>query len=124
MQQLYSINGIVVQGNKRGRLLGYPTANVRISELVEEGVYASKVTVSGKQHIAATFIGSSKTFDDPEYKLESYILDFDEDIYGKEIHIELYKHIRGNMKFDSQKALILQMQNDVKQIRAFFVEEN
>jgi riboflavin kinase/FMN adenylyltransferase len=120
MQPLYTLKGIVVEGNKRGRLLGYPTANVHIKESIPEGVYASSVILSGKEHIAATFIGTSKTFDDPEYKLESYILDFDEDIYGEQIVVEIFKHVRGNIKFDSKETLIQQMQNDVEDIRSFF----
>lgn len=117
-----SIKGTIIEGNKRGRLLGYPTANMSIDEQLPEGVYASTVVIEDRKYEAATFIGSSKTFDDLEYKLESYIFDFDEMVYGKTMTVSLYKHIRGNKKFDSEKALIEQMQRDCEEIKKFFSE--
>lgn len=124
MKLTQTIQGLVVEGNKRGRLLGYPTANMNITESLPEGVYASEVIIDGKSHHAATFIGRSKTFDDYEYKLESYILDFDEDIYGKTMTVHIYKHIRGNIKFTSEEELIKQMAEDVHQIKNYLNEKH
>lgn len=122
MKPIQTLKGIVIEGNKRGKALGYPTANMNISEALPEGVYASAVTVDNKTYKAATFIGASKTFDDFEYKLESFIFDFDKDIYDKEMSVDIFKHIRGNKKFDSQEALVQQMKKDVEAIQTFFGE--
>lgn len=124
MKPAQTIQGIVIEGNKRGRLLGYPTANMNITESLPEGVYASEVIIDDKTHQAATFIGRSKTFDDYEYKLESYILDFDKDIYGQKMTVHIYKQVRGNIKFISEKALIEQMEQDVTQIRKYLQEKS
>lgn len=120
MKPLHTFIGNVIEGNKRGRVLGYPTANMSIAEAIEEGVYAATITIDKQRYTAATFIGRSKTFDDYEYKLESYILDFDQDIYGKKIQVDVYKQIRGNMKFENKEALIDQMKKDVADIRNYF----
>lgn len=119
-----TLKGIVIEGNKRGKLLGYPTANMSITETLSEGVYASEVVIDDTTYQAATFIGRSKTFDDYEYKLESYILDFDEDIYGQSMTVHIYKQVRGNIKFTSEKALTEQMEQDVLQIREYLKKKN
>jgi riboflavin kinase / FMN adenylyltransferase len=117
MKTQHTFSGVVVEGNKRGRLLGYPTANMHIQESLPEGVYASTVRIDDTIYKAATFIGASKTFDDYEYKLESYIFDFNQDIYDKEIVVSLYSFIRGNKKFDSEEALVKQMVEDVENVK-------
>lgn len=117
---LYEINGVVIEGKKRGRLLGFPTINVAINHEIPSGIYASHVIIEGKRFIAATFIGNAKTFGEKDYKAESYILDFDEEIYGQIVTIELYKKLRDNKKFSSQETLTEQIIKDVEKTRAFF----
>lgn len=117
---MFSFSGIVKAGNKRGRDLGFPTANVPLSQSIPEGIYASKVIIDKKPHHAITFIGAAKTFDETVYQSETYVLDFDEDLYGKEIVISLLKKIRGNMKFSSVKDLIAQMKVDERDARKYF----
>lgn len=112
--------GKVKEGKGRGKHFGFPTANISLHRNIPEGVYTSEVTIIDNVYPAATFIGSAKTFGEKEYKAESYILDFDKNIYGKWITIKLFKKLRGNKKFDSQQTLIKNMEQDVLATRKFF----
>jgi riboflavin kinase / FMN adenylyltransferase len=120
MNALYTITGVVLHGDKRGRALGFPTANMHLDEKIPDGIYAAEVDVDGVTYKAASFVGAAETFEKTETKLESYLFDFDEDIYGKTITVTLYKKIRGNKKFDSVDGLIEQMKKDVEAIKRFF----
>jgi len=122
MKPLYSFEGIVIEGKKRGRLMGFPTANLRLSKNIPEGIYASKVEIDERKYLAAVFIGAAKTFDENELKLEAYILDFDEEIYNKLIIVKLYNKLRDNKKFPSMSALITQIKKDVENVRQYFSE--
>jgi riboflavin kinase/FMN adenylyltransferase len=122
MKPLYSFEGIVIEGKKRGRLMGFPTANLRLSKNIPEGIYASKVEIDEREYIAAVFIGTAKTFNEYELKLEAYMLDFDEDIYNKLITVKLYNKLRDNKKFPSMSALITQIKKDVENVRQYFSE--
>lgn len=120
MKILYTVTGNVIEGKKRGRTLGFPTINIRLDQKIESGIYASYVYVQNVKYLAATFIGESKTFGESDYKLESYILDFDKDIYKETVKIELFKKIRNNEKYSSEEKLIEQIKNDVQKTRDFF----
>lgn len=120
MDTLYTIIGTVVEGKKRGKDLGFPTINLALNQPIESGIYASHVYVGNDMYIAASFVGEVKTFEENEFKLESYILDFDQNIYGKEVKVVLYKKLRNNMKFDSVNELIKQIKEDVSNIRTYF----
>ncbi len=120
MKPLYSFEGIVIEGKKRGRLMGFPTANLSLSKKIPEGIYASKVEIDERKYIAAVFIGAAKTFNEHELKLEAYILDFNEDIYNKSITVKLYNKLRDNKKFSSVNTLISQIKKDVKGVRGYF----
>lgn len=119
MKTLFSIRGKVKLGAKRGKSLGFPTVNIVLHQKIPEGVYASTVRIENQTYRAATFIGAPKTFNQTDVKLESYILDFNKDIYGKWISVKLYKKLRGNIKFESAELLIEQIKEDVIQTRAF-----
>lgn len=119
MHVLYTITGVVKHGAKRGKEFGYPTANVSLASHIPEGVYAAKVIVD-KEYRAATFIGAAPTFGDGEYKSESYLLDFSQNIYGKEITIKLYKKLRRRMTFTDEEELKRQMEKDIKDVVAYF----
>lgn len=112
--------GIVRQGNKRGEGLGFSTANVNLSKKIPDGIYISKLKLEGKEYPAITFIGKSKTFNEQKYQAETYILDFNENIYDKWISVKLLKKIRKNMKFNTASELILQMKKDEKMVRSYF----
>jgi len=112
---MHKVSGIVVEGQKRGAGLGFPTANVRLREKLESGVYAGLVALEGKKHPAAVFIWPDKLL------LEAHILDFKYTIYGKEIEIEIGDKIRDSRKFSSDKELKSQIEKDIELIRnAFF----
>jgi riboflavin kinase/FMN adenylyltransferase len=117
---MHSITGIVRKGNQRGRELGFPTANVALSDRVPEGIYISTVHVADKNYQAITFIGEAKTFHETVYQSETYILDFEKDIYDVQITVNLLQKIRDNEKFTTVDALILQMHDDEEKTRAYF----
>ncbi len=120
MKSLFLFWGKVKKGKERGRSLGFPTANITLHKKVPEGIYTSTVKIEEKEFFAATFIGSAKTFNEIDYKAESYILDFNQNIYGKRITVKLFKKIRGNKKFNSEKELTGQMKQDISAVRKFF----
>lgn len=119
MNELYKISGVIIKGEQRGELLGIPTANIRLHKKIPEGIYAAKVSVNGRLYSAASFVGSAKTFQNTDIKLESFIFDFTGNLYGKWITVRLYKKIRGNKKFDSVSELIEQMSEDVEEIKKY-----
>lgn len=113
----YSFSGVVVEGDKRGRELGYPTANIKLSDedkmLPQIGIYAVLVEIDGTEHKALLSIGKRPTFyNDGKVVSEVYIYDFNNDIYGKEIKVSLIQKLRGEEKFNSAEELIRQMNID------------
>ncbi len=117
---LSTISGIVKRGKGRGKDFGFPTANISLTQTIPEGIYVSHVHFDGQAFQALTFIGSAKTFGETDYKAESYLLDFDEDLYDKTIEITLLKKLRDNEKFDSEIELVEQMKKDLLDARSFF----
>lgn len=117
---MYKIWGKVRKHNQRGKKLGFPTANVNLKQNIPEGIYVSKTKVSGKIYKSITFIGTAKTFNETSYHAEDYILDFDKNIYGKWISVELLKKIRENKKFNSAGELVEQMKSDEQIAREYF----
>ncbi|SIO55289.1 bifunctional riboflavin kinase/FAD synthetase [Chitinophaga niabensis] len=117
----YFINGKVVHGDKMGRQLGFPTANIALHDsrklIPAQGVYAVNVTVAGKEWKGALNIGTRPTFNGTELRIEVYILDFNEDIYGAEIHVSFIEFIRADKKFDAVDALVVQITDDVAKAR-------
>ncbi len=115
----YTISGIVKKGDGRGRRLGFPTANVypKNDILLKDGVYAAYVFIDSKKHIAAVNVGYNPTFKGEEKHIESFLLDFESDIYGKRIDIEFVKFIRGERRFKKMPDLINQIQEDVAKIK-------
>lgn len=114
----YKISGEVVHGFKRGRELNFPTANLKPNFsycIPTDGVYLTRVDTRDREYFALTNIGTNPTFENNERKIETYILDFNEYIYGEDISIEFLEFFRGDFKFDSVDELIEQMQKDKKQ---------
>ena len=113
----FQLSGEVAHGDKRGRELGFPTANLVPDEalaLPGHGVYAC--LANGRP--AAVSVGVRPTFQTGRGELiEAYILDFDEDIYGSELRLDFLARLRGERRFDSPQALIEQMHRDVEQTR-------
>lgn len=116
----YVIEGIVQYGKKRGKKLGFPTANVSLKANIPQGIYVSHTTFDTITYQSLTFIGNATTFDETVYQAETYILNFKRDLYGKTIHIRLLKKLRENEKFDSFEDLIEQMKKDEKEALKYF----
>lgn len=111
----YEIHGVVTTGEKLGRKLGYPTANITLNHNYPlDGVYLSKIILDGKYYAALSSIGNKPTYDGKEKLLEVFILDFDEDIYGKHLKVLFIEKIRNQIKFKNQDELIKQMNEDHK----------
>ena len=125
---IQTITGPVVHGFKRGRDLGFPTANVELTgdNMPEFGVYAARVDVPGGDHIGAysgcASVGSRPMFGKNVPNLEVFILDFKGDLYGQEIRVELVEYLRPELVFDELDALIEAMGRDVKMARAILAE--
>ncbi len=117
----YRLSGDVSQGFRRGSaLLGFPTANLSLSEnqiLPADGVYVTKVEIGGASFSAVTNIGTNPTFGNEARTVETFILDFDETIYGKPFAVEFWKRLRGEKKFESPEALRTQIKEDVRRAR-------
>jgi riboflavin kinase / FMN adenylyltransferase len=115
----FQMRGTVAHGDKRGRTLGFPTANlVPDSALVvpDHGIYACRAEVGGERRIAAVNVGVRPTFQTGRGLLvEAYLLDFDADIYGQELRLDFLERLRGEKRFDSVDALVEQMHRDVEQ---------
>ncbi len=116
-----NLRGIVAHGDKRGRVLGFPTANIN-SEVqgLAYGVYASEIQIAGDSKIwpSVTSYGTRPTFDGADQRIETHILDFQGDIYDREVEVRLLAFIRPELRFSSVDDLIATMQDDVKQVRA------
>ena len=122
----YTISGEVVEGLKNGRKMGLPTANVdfdRHMTLPKEGVYAGITEIDGRRFKSVINVGKNLTFDAEKLTVESHILDFDEDIYGKYINILFAKRLRGVFKFGSIEELKAQINSDKEAARKMDLEE-
>jgi riboflavin kinase/FMN adenylyltransferase len=117
----YSLSGEVVHGDKRGRLIGFPTANLAVWEeqvIPLNGVYAGWATVRGERYAAVTNIGTRPTFDGMAIRVEPHLLDFDADIYGEMLTITFEERLRAEQKFSGIDALRAQLALDVAAARS------
>lgn len=117
----FTLTSEVVDGDKRGREIGYPTANLRppARKLIPgRGVYACFASVDGVVHRAAVNVGVRPTFGGDELLVEAYILDFDDDIYGNELTLEFVEYLRPELTFSGVDDLVDRMEVDVEQTRA------
>ncbi|WP_457798478.1 bifunctional riboflavin kinase/FAD synthetase [Methylocystis sp. S23] len=115
----YFVRGIVRHGEKRGRHLGFPTANIALdpSNRLRHGVYAVTLEAGGVVREGAASYGRRPTFDNGPPLLEVFVFDFSGDLYGKEVEVAFYGFIRGEAKFESVDALIAQMEDDCAKAR-------
>lgn len=114
------VEGEVVHGEKRGRDLGFPTANLRLDPgcRLRHGIYAVRAALGpGEVYDGVASFGRRPTFDDGAPLLETFIFDYAGDLYGREIAIEFVAWIRGETRFDSAEALVVQMNDDAAQAR-------
>ncbi len=116
----FSVTNTVVHGDKRGRGIGFPTANIEPpSEKVVPGtgVYACFARLGGEEYDAAVNVGVRPTFGGGELVIEAYLLGFDDDVYGQELTLSFVDYIRPELKFDEVGQLVTQMHRDVSTTR-------
>lgn len=121
----YRVAGTVVHGDKRGRTIGYPTANVSVNDryvLPRLGVYAITAEWNGKPYYGVVNLGKKPTFKEPggETTLEAHLFDFNQDIYGDELTIRFHSFIRSERKFGSVTELIEQIHKDSDTAKKLF----
>ncbi|WP_338242241.1 bifunctional riboflavin kinase/FAD synthetase [Aurantiacibacter hainanensis] len=117
----FTVRGTVIHGDKRGRDLGYPTANIDMGSYIRPrfGIYAvtGRVLATGQQLQGAANLGVRPSFDPPKELLEPYFFDFDGDLYGQELDVAFHHFLRPEAKFDDLEALKRQMEEDCAQAR-------
>ena len=116
----YRLQGMVGEGARRGRTLGFPTANLSevATVMPADGVYAGRVSVDGNLHIAAINIGPNPTFAEQNRKVEVHLLDFRGDLYGRSLEVDLLDRMRDTVPFADIEALRSQLERDILQARA------
>lgn len=121
----YRIDGFVVHGEKRGREIGFPTANVQPNGgayVPTTGIYAVRMELHGKLYDGVCSVGYNPTFNNPDIRdltIEVHLLDFDRNIYGEEVSVLWYKRFRDELKFESVEALIEEMERDKEKAAAY-----
>ncbi|AZI68070.1 bifunctional riboflavin kinase/FAD synthetase [Kaistella daneshvariae] len=123
----YPVSGKVVHGKKIGKTIGYPTANIEVQNLKllpKKGAYITDVFLNGDQYKGMLSIGTNPTVGGTEKTVEVYILDFDEDIYGKEITVAFREFLHDEIKFESLEKLIEKLDDDKKRTEDFYTAES
>ncbi len=119
----FSFQGEVIHGEQRGRLLGFPTANLAIDNryaMPPNGVYAARAVVEGKVYNALANIGNNPTFADCSHRLEVNLRNFAGDLYGKQLEVVFLAKLRDEQKFPSVESLIEQMRHDAEKAKEIF----
>ncbi|MGD6965100.1 bifunctional riboflavin kinase/FAD synthetase [Rossellomorea vietnamensis] len=122
----YSTSGTVIHGDKRGRKIGFPTANIELSDdyiIPKLGVYAVRIFVQNHWHNGVANLGYKPTFNNPDDKvlsIEVHIFDYNSSIYGEEVKVEWHKYIRSEQKFDGIQQLIAQIEKDKQEAVSYF----
>jgi len=116
----WRVSGEVIGGFKRGTGLGFPTANIALAAgtALAHGIYAARVHFDGKAYAGAAYLGTRPTFDDGAPMLEVFLLDFEGDLYGREIAVDLIDYVRPDTKFTSVEALKQQIARDCARAQA------
>lgn len=115
----WTVAGIVESGAGIGSGMGYPTANVMLEpgQDLHHGIYAARVLYEGQRFDAAAYLGRRPTFDNGIAKLEVYLFEFDDNLYGREINVQVIDFIRPDQSFESADALVAQMDDDCAKAR-------
>ncbi len=119
----YEIEGTVVRGKSRGRRLGFPTANIHsMNDIAPPGVFISEVMIESKIFPSVTHVGGKPTFGEKDAVIESYIIDYRNNLYKKKLRVRFLKKIREEMKFGTPESLSFQIKKDLEKTLAFFRE--
>ena len=126
MKEPVILIGKVVRGKALGRTVGMPTANLCITEgtMPEKGVYATRIRIGDGVYTSVTNIGRRPTVDNESYiTVETFIIDFDKEIYGERAILEVHQFLRPIQKFDSLQEVQRQVQKDVEMAKIYFKEK-
>lgn len=122
----FAVEGTVVRGDARGRTLGFPTANLALSDALAapvNGAYAARVVrADGTAYAAIVNIGDNPTFGGVSRRLEAHLLDFSGDLYGESLRVEMIERLRGETRFPSAEALCAQLRKDEAAARALLAQ--
>jgi riboflavin kinase/FMN adenylyltransferase len=122
------VRGLVVHGAKRGRELGFPTANLSPESeglIPADGVYAGWLTDAGERYPAAISVGNNPTFEGvPQKQVEAYVLDRELDLYGHRVEVSFVERIRGMVAYSGIEPLIAQIADDVERARGILTAES
>lgn len=117
----YEIEGKVIRGKSRGKALGFPTANIETeNEIIPPGVFITTAWLKSKKFYSMTNVGIRPTFNQQEKNIESYIINFDKNLYGEKIRINFIKKIRDEIKFKTSEDLSRQIKKDLEITKLFF----
>lgn len=119
----YSLTGTVVKNRRIGTTLGFPTANIlppAEKALPATGIYVTSVLHEGRSYEAVTNVGTNPTVNGSTLTVETYLMDYEGDLYGKELTVSFHKRLRDEIRFDSKEALIAQIKQDVVAAREYF----
>lgn len=118
----YFVDGVVVPGDRRGRQLGFPTANLDTANdcVLPHGIYATIAMIDGVAHRAVTSLGVRPTIGDDRFTIETFILEGSHDLYDRPLRIEFVKWLRPELKFDSLDALTARIAQDCAEAAALF----
>jgi riboflavin kinase/FMN adenylyltransferase len=122
----FYLTGRVTTSDKRGRVLGFPTANLEIKPQQASpgnGIYATITQVDGKQFLSATNVGIRPTFGDGEKTVETHLLNYKGDLYDKEITVEFVQKLRDEQRFGSPEELKIQIEKDVRKVEALLARD-
>jgi riboflavin kinase/FMN adenylyltransferase len=123
----YALRGPVIRGDQRGRTLGFPTANVGVTAdraLPAFGVYATWAYLGEARYPSVTNVGMRPTFDGERVTVETYIFDFDQDIYDRLLRLEFVKRLRPEFKFENLEAIKTQIGHDAAQAQAVLAADS
>jgi riboflavin kinase/FMN adenylyltransferase len=126
MGRYFHLGGKVITSDKRGRVLGFPTANLEIKPqqaLPGNGIYATITQVDGKQFPSATNVGTRPTFGEGEKTVETHLLNYAGDLYHKEIRVEFVQKLRDEQRFPSSEELKAQIEKDVREAEIVLAKE-
>ncbi len=121
----YGLRGPIVEGDRRGRTIGFPTANINVDSrrmLPAHGVYVCRAVLNGVIYGAVANVGVRPTFDGTRRTVEAYLLDFSGEVYGEELRLMFLHRLRGEQKFDGVAALVAQITRDVAAAREWLHE--
>jgi len=119
----YGVEGVVIRGNRRGHTIGFPTANLKPNNRVipRYGVYATATLINGSWRKSITNIGVRPTFEnDAEPSIETFVFDFDDDLYGDVLRVRFLHRIRDERKFSGIDELKAQIERDTNRARNYF----